>query len=247
MKPEETNFNIEANFAPGEAQKLLVIRFDNPAKDYDPERINIAGTIRTPSEFYNKRSDIIDPKKGYVEFSKEQRKITLILNSENKFFAKIEGKLKMSAFLNSLHINDGDHPYSLPGLRKTLKNKRMYFDDKATYKPLMLALQNYTATVEKTIQEWKEDTKQKATGVKIERKLSQAAEEFKFDFVLSVPIFEGGEKIKIPITVVVEPGETGVELFLEYDDLDEKIEDEIDRIFVEEAEHFKEFAIIEKD
>lgn len=246
MAQSAEDLHVKVDFAEGESKKTLVIRYDDPKKVYDKQKLTLSGTITTPSEFYQKRKENINPKKGHVTFSKNKRQIVLTVNAESHFKQVITGELKKHAFLNSLHIND-NVPYSIPGLRQTLKQKGMYFKDKQAYKALVLSLQNYNATVEKTISEWKETEGQKKTGVKIEKRLSETTTGMKFDFTLNLAIFEGGKKVDVPITVVIEPGDGQVELFLEYDDLDEKIEKEIEEIFESQMEIFNEFALIELD
>ena len=246
MQIDESKVNVSVEFAPGEKEKTLVVRYDEPAKNYDPEVVTLDGVIITPSEFVTKRGDLVNPDKSHVIFNRKQHEITLVVDADSRFKTTVKGKMELNPFLKSLHLNDPKNPFSMAGLTELIQFAKIHFKDRTKHKPLMYSLKNYKATVEKTVEEWNDRDKGEK-GSKVNKKLIEATEAVSLDFVLSVPIFVGGnKKIDIPVTVAKEPGETNVQLFLEYDEWEEVVENEIDEVFKDQMEFFQQFVIIEK-
>lgn len=241
----ENKFDFKAHFEPGEKEKVLVIRYDDPLKVHDPEKVVLEGVITTPSEFVTKRGDLVDPKKSYVEFSKKELSITLTVNEADKFKTIVKGKLVRNPFLNMLRINTSQ-PFGVAELRKALQFAPIHFKDRDRHKSLMFSLSNYKAKVEKTVEEFN-DRKEKTKGSSVKKSIVEVSQDFVFDFILFTPLFLGGPKVEIPITVAMEPGDGSVDLLLEYDDWEHVQEREIEAIFEQESKFFAAFAIVNKD
>lgn len=241
---QEENLNLKLEFAPGESQKLLVIRHDEPLPHREPTPVTIEGIITTPSEFLAKRGDQCDPKKCYVIFSKKGLSITFVVNESDHFKTRITGTLKLAPFLKGLKINS-DSGYTIKELAAALKFQRMHFKNKVDHKNLMFTLENFTAKVETVKGEANDHKGDKKKFVN--EKIVQFGESSNLDFVLLTQIFEGGPKVEVPIRVDMEPRDGDVNLFLMYDELEEDKESAVEEIFTTEMEKFKEFPVIEKD
>lgn len=242
MAQSEKELNL--NVTPIDGEQKVVIRHDEPIRIYDPTIVELEGTITAPSEFYMKRQEECVTNECHVTFSKKKTEIKLVVREKDHFKTTVIGKLIRSPFLKGLQINSNSG-YSIQGLREALKRARIHFADKPAHKALMVKLMNFTAKVETVVSE--HNDREGAKGITVDGKIKSAFEPNALDFVLSVPIFEGGRKIDIPITIEMEPKGGQVELFLVYDELEEVIEKEIDEIFADQAEIFKDIVIIQKD
>lgn len=241
---EENELNLTVNFPAGENVKTLIIRHDNPAKDYDPEILKIEGIITTPSEFLSKRNHLSPPDESHVIFSKKDQTITFVVNEKNKFKTTVIGKLKKHPFISSLKINK-DSGYTIKELGEVLRFQRMHFKHKEDHKNLVFKLQNFTAKVETTKTEANDHKGDKSSF--INEKIINFTEENAIEFTLLIPLFEGGPKVDIPIRTEIEARAGDVVIFLLYDELDEVIEKTINDLFTEEMEKFAAFPVIEKD
>lgn len=244
MADKDNKFDIQMHFAPGETEKILVIRHDEPKKVYEPSAVSLKGTIKTPSEFVTKRGDLVDPKVSHVTFDKDKLSITLVVKESEVHRTTVVGQLERNPFLNRLRINS-DSPWTIPALRKELKFAKIHFKDKTAHKQIIFGLNNYISRVEKTIEEFNNrETKTKGSSVK--KQLVEVSEGVNFDFTLFTPLFVGGPKVEIPLRIEKEPGDGQVELFIEYDEWEELQEKEINEVFSEQMDFFKQFAIVEK-
>lgn len=244
MSQTEQKLNITPVFSADCPVNTLVIRYDEALKVYDPVAVKLEGVITTPSEYVTKRGDLVDSLKSNVVFSRDALTIELTVNETDKFKTVIKGSLQDSPFLNSLRLNS-ESPFQIKELRALLKKSKIHFRDPDRYKALIIQMENYRSTVQTSYEQFNnKETKEK--GASIKKKISETSENFNFDFVLKTPIFVGGEPVEMPITVSIEPGDSFVELFLEYDDFELKREEEIDRVWKDQMDYFNSFVIVEK-
>jgi len=242
---KEENLNIKVDFAAGETEKLLVIRHDNPKKDPDPEVVTLSGIITSPSEFVRKRGELVYPKKSHVVFSRTDLKIELVVNEDSKFKSVIVGQMVDHPLLKALRINKAN-PFTIESLKKVIQYEKSNFKDPDRFRSIIFQLENFKVKVNTTVEKFNNrETKEKGASVK--KELSDATTDFNFNFTLYIPFFVGGNvKYDMPIEIGIEPGDSTVELYPEWDEYEKKREEAIDELWAQEMEYFKDFVIIEK-
>lgn len=79
--------------------------------DITPKKVNIAGNITAPAEFFTKRSGFHDLNKSFVVYSMNETYIMLVLDEENPYSKHIEGRLLVNPELSALQINNFEAGY----------------------------------------------------------------------------------------------------------------------------------------
>lgn len=245
----EKKYNFQLG-KPGEGEKEVVNRIyiteERPTPFHEEELIRLNGIITAPSEFHQKRRGQFQVGQSYVEFDKKNTTIKLVKDDKSYFQTIIEGKMTRHPFLKELRINSEDF-YTPETLRKVLRFNRQHFADPVVHKNLMKTLQNFKLKTEIDLEQTNDRMGTMGNSIQ-QRVLGFDAENQKLDFALNVPLFEGQDKIIIPLRVEIEPGANGsVKFFLLCDELEEIIEENVDLVFEEESKKFADFALIYKN
>ncbi len=240
MSDQKINITVENGI------KELVIR-EGSAPDIQLERgIAITGNILAPSEFYNKRKNIVDGLKDVTNVVYSKRNLEkLFINLEiNERFSdqktKIRGELKLSEDFKEFSINS-KKTFDLKELFNLLRFKKRYFLNPDEYVAVTLGLQNFSAGSSVQVEQ-KNDFKGNTT-----QSLKRNSElKMQLSFSLNIEIFEGMGKITFPVEINFEMADGRTIFWLESIDLPELIEKDVDKAFSTILSTFSDFPCIEQ-
>lgn len=195
MKKE--NIKIEVK----EGVQMLVIREDAPAIVHDKNVISVTGVIDSALRYIEKRLSRIDQLSAMIFINRDQLKISLIVDEENHYRATVSGSMKINPDFIKFKINTGESR-NTHELAEFIKMNRSFFDSRDAAMNLVTKLRNFTAKVEKELEN--------SINQKGDRKVlvSQVVESnIPESFSLSIPLIQGGKKEKIIVEVVVAPND----------------------------------------
>lgn len=240
---EDNHIKLHHTFGEGASKAEVTILHGEAANIYDPEQVVLNGIITAPSEYYTKRPDLCPPAQTHAKFSKEDRKITLVVNEKDKFQTIVTGSLKKNKFLKSLHINSTTS-YSIADLQKVLRYAKRFFNDPSKHLDLIVKLRNFTTKITSTTV--KSDDRAGNKVESFESRVTDFAQANDLGFTLKLPIFDGTDDVAIAISIEIDVINGSVALYLICDDLDEMEDSLVKAIFEEEKKVFEPFVIIEQ-
>lgn len=203
QKIDELKLNITTD------QKEVVLLVGQAEKVIKPLKVNINGTIESPSEYYIKRKEDIAKNNSHLEVNHSDKTIKMVIgeNIENNII--IVGTAKIHKDFLELGINS-EKTYSLASLAKAIKFKGVYFKDRDAHEKLITNLLNFTVKVE---QEFKNANDFKGSAAN--SKATEIKHAIPLDFVLNMPIILGQQAKEFPVEVCMDASNGSVELWLE--------------------------------
>lgn len=231
---ENLHLKIETN------NNEIVIRKGDALPLKEPKVINLSGIITTPADWVAKRVTTIEQLKTHVVADYTNRTITLTIDEENHYQIVIAGKLEIFPELSKLSIN-GNSTYDEKELLKKLNFFGRWFTDKSAHKELLSRLQSFKAKVNMTFTN-ADDFK----GTAAIEKLTKIEHEIPLEFVLSIPVFAGGEEKSFKVEICVSVRDGGISFWLESVELHEIISKVTDEIFEKELARLSDYAIVKK-
>ena len=238
----------EIKFFPDTTGTEIIYRTGDAPAIIDPEKIEITGDIKTVGTFLKSRYvgkmaaglQTVDPGKAVVFVNKEKLIISLVLDPENRFGAKVAGMLSRSTELAEFGINTGKI-FNRDAFIKLLKFNAIYFTDKTAHEKVLAAIRKHSSTV---TYNRNDDTDER--GNKDESFKRTVTTTIPPDFVLDMPIFKGfsTETFRVDVCIDVKAGQ--LEFWLESVMLHELMETAVDIIFNEELKPAAGLVIIYK-
>jgi len=224
-----------------EGQTELIIR-EGEALPLKEERIvNISGTIVAPAEYYNKRKDIINPKKCNVIYSYRDLFIKLTVNEDNHYASIIEGKAVLNPDLTKFGINS-TKTWTKTELKQFLKMNRAFFKDLDSNLKMVLNLEKFSASIQGQIDEHKDNRGNSKNNVEV-----KVDTNLDMNFTLQIPIFIGQETTSFQVEICFDVRDNGITIWLESPELQEAIIKQREVLIDKNIECFKaEFVLIEQ-
>lgn len=211
-----------------------------------PEKIIIAGDIKTVSSFLNIRKteghglQAVATDMAIVTVDKKALSIELQLDPENFYGPTITGKLELSDELVQFHINK-NKTFTKEELVKLIKFNKINFDEPTKHADLLLAFQKVSSTVNIRANESADDRGNKERAFVKDVTTSAPTE-----FILNIPIFKNQDAVRFRVEICLDVTEGSVRFWFESVELHELIQSVRDQIFAEELKSCEGFVIINK-
>lgn len=204
----------------GEGQKELVLLHGEAEKKFYPKKIELVDlTVGSVYEYLRQPHEEKLIAQSYVCFSYEKQLIKLVYGARVDNTDSIEGKVKINPDLNSLGINSGEKFTSF-ALADFIRMRRHFFEDKNVALLLEKSLRNFEAEVDKKINA-SEDKRANVRASLVQTVTTNIPKEFN----VLLPIFVGGEKVKVRVEVDI--CSTSLQCMLMSPDLKEIIDTEV--------------------
>lgn len=220
-----------------ETKELLIRQGDAP-KLYDPEQVNLTGTITAPADYAEKRKSKIEPLLCNVVADYSKKKIILTVNEDSKFKSVITGSLETFPELHEMCIN-GKKVFTHRELLELIKFKGSYFKNREQHTALITALKNFDAKVN---QEFANANDFK--GAQATKKVVDIKTNLGLEFVLAIPMFTGGETLSFLVDICVDVNNGGVVFWLESVELHDLQTKGIETEFSKQLTRLSDFIII---
>lgn len=244
VKEEVKKFIADHENTPHEEGKVLSIILGEAPAALDPikpNKVHLSGTIKAPSEFYNKRKHLHNKDACHVLYDVLGGSIIVVVNemfaSDNH---QITGKLSANPELAQFKINTGT-TFGPKDLQNVLKFNRVLFFNQDENAKICLALQNFKAKISTDITDVDDQRGDAERGVKI-----KIDHEIAESFTLKMPLFKGQPEETFKVDVWVEARSGGVSVWLESRELKELQQKRSKEIVEKELENFKDVVCIEQ-
>lgn len=187
------NEKLQINFGEGVIKAEVVIREVDHVNELPvkpPFPIFIVGTIDAPFEFLLKRGktqpEQVDPKNSQILVSREELKITLIINENDEYTrGAISGVASKHPMFEKFGINT-NKAWEPNELGQFFKMNRAYFPDKSENMKLVTDLKNFIAKVNTQIEKQKDDS-----GSFADNYSGVVTSNMPGKFKLKLPLFKG--------------------------------------------------------
>ncbi len=239
-----------------EATKELLIREGKAQELRDPRTIEIAGILRAPFEFLEKKisgtnaavmgsgldlsmtedSTIYNARRSTVLVDTQGGKLTLILNEKDHFSDKIIGVLKEAPEWQEFNINEDDKFMSLNDVIKLIKRNKFKFADAEKHGEFLQNLMTFNARVTTNIQQHRN-----ANGNSLDL-MQRTVDENKNapEFKLNVPIYEGYPKKVFSVQTCLDATSGSIRFYFESVELYELLDSEKEKAIADELAIFQE-------
>lgn len=226
--------------------KTLTIRHGQAPKLLDqekPNKLRHEGVISAPAKFYEKRKALHNPDKCHVIYDMLKGEIILVVDEDfENVNTHVVGKIIDNPDLTAFKINLGKSgARGIKELMEFLKFNRSFFADREQNMLIVGKLQNFKATVEKTIVD--ENNNRGNMNVSTMQKLEHDLAE---NFVLKMPIHKGGAPYAFKVDILCNMTDGGMHVWLESTELKEIQQTSTDQIMKNELIHFDKIVCIEK-
>lgn len=235
---------LKVNIATEGAETTLLIGKANTPKE--PTKLVVSGDFSAVSNYLKVKSksansfQAVSPERTIVICDKEKLTIELLTDPNDPDATEIRGKAEFSKELNTFGINEAKY-FTREQLIKLIRFNRRFFPNKEENANLLSAYQNFSASVNKNIQE--ESDLRGNRNNQFQKKVNTSLPE---NFVLEVPIFKGEKPVTFPVEICMEDYDAGMRFWFESVTLSEMIAEKTDELFDRELESCKEFAVIFK-
>ncbi|MEL6667954.1 MAG: hypothetical protein AAFP08_03235, partial [Bacteroidota bacterium] len=146
----------------------------------------------------------------------------------------VTGKLNPSSQVRSLGINNENQIYTAKTLGRKLKMNRALFADRDKSMEIITKLQKFKATVTQELE--KEDD---LSGNKLYHFEQKVQSQFKMEFALSTPIYQGLDKKTFKVQVRFDVTDGSVTYWLESPELKELQDKDRESIIANQVDRFK--------
>lgn len=225
-------------------QQHLEIRTGEAQVIRDPNKVVVRGDISTVATFLEKRNvdnaglQGLIKDKSVIYTDKSNRKITIDIDPENHFGAKVIGELELSDELKQFNINDKT-TFNREKLVKLIRFTKRHFDSAEVYLNILTSYTAFKASTSTDL-EVETDNRGNKKGL-IDKKVSSNLPEY---FALNIPIFKGQPKEKFMVEICLELTDAGAHFWFESPELEELIALRIDEIFDKQLEGAKELVVV---
>lgn len=210
-----------------------VIRHGDAARIREPRQLGYKGRLDTPQLWLEPKKAQYDPTHATVLINYTAGSVELKLDEKNELFDHVGGELADAPELAYFSINK-DKRYSLDELVTLLKRYRFFFPNKDQHQKTLIALQNFSAKVETTIEKVRSNNG--ASKDSLEREVHGI--EWEREFILSVPVFKGYAPESFRVEISVDATSAGVKFFLDSPELFELQTDLKYRLIADEIKYF---------
>ena len=231
----EETFNITTD----KDTKEIVIRKGEALPLREKNKVQISGSISAPRLFFEKRNADHESKWCHVLYSKNEQKIKLVVDEEDKLGKDVTGVLEMNTDFKDFGINSMKM-YTVQELMQFLKLRKFFFDDRDQNVTIVTNLQKFKASITTQIEQEKSNqgNQKKVLDIKVDSNIP-------LNFVLSMPIFKGFDNYKFAVEICYDVRDNSAILWLESVELAELMASETARIITEELKSFEAIVCIE--
>lgn len=235
---------LKINVATDHPETVLLIGKANTPKEL--LKLSVQGDFSAVSNYLKVKKQsassfqFVSPERTIVICDKENLTIELFTDPNDPDAAEIKGKAEFSKELQAFGINEAKY-FTREQLIKLIRFNRRFFPNKEENANLLGAYQNFTASVDKNIQEGS-DLRGNRNN-QFQKKVNTSLPE---NFLLEVPIFKGEKPVTFPVEICMEDYDAGMRFWFESVNLAELIAEKTDELFDRELESCKEFAVIFK-
>lgn len=227
MKTEEKALTVKEMIEKGIVE--LTILEGSAKTQYNPEAVEISGTITAPSIFVKNRDT--DIKTSHCLVSKSEGTMKLVVNEQdtcNKFTVK--GKVTFGKVFTELGINTGK-AYDPMNLSAKLRLKRSIFKSPAEHTKIVNLLRNIEAKIDQEISN--DDDLKGNRKVAFSQKVSSNIPD---SITLKLPLIEGDDDVEIGVNVLLQAdGVSNIKCYLESVDGAELIDNRLKTVIDEEV------------
>lgn len=226
-------------------QKNLEIRIGAALPLKEPKIVSISGDINTIKTYLDKRkgeaghsSQGVFKDRSIIYTDLFNRKITVDVDPENPYGAKIVGELLFTQELVDFCINTTTQ-FNRERLIKLLRFSKRFFKSPEVHLNILTAYQTFTAKA--TTQHENASTTRGDKTVFFDKKVSSSLPE---NFVLSMRIFKGQPVEDFMVEICLELTDAGAHFWFESPELEELIAIRTEEIFNEQLKEFSDDLII---
>lgn len=220
--------------------KEVVIRNGEAAKIHEPLILGVSGTIKSPAEFWAKRSSLYKAEECHIEFNKLKGEIKLILNEKDYFGGEVKGSIEINPELAEFGINK-EKMRTTKEMSQFLKMRKAFFSDADEAVKIIGNLQKYKAKVETQI-----DKMDSTRGDKKDNFEVKVDSDIDLNFTLKMPIYKGFKDFKFLVEICLDVRDKALTLWLESAELQQIITGTRDEIFSDELKNFESLVCIEQ-
>lgn len=203
MNTETTTFEVPGEYTirEGKAPELLPV--------LKPVPVKISGTIRSVTEFLERRKDQedqINQKRCHIIVNRENITILLIIHENDPYLkGEVKATLETHPKFEEFGINNGK-VWTPTQLGLFFKMNRAFFTDKAENMRLVTELMNFTATVSNSI-----ERSAKENGDKTDKFAQTVDSNLPKAFTLNIPLFKGkhSEQLEVETFAQINGREVG--------------------------------------
>lgn len=235
---------LKVNIATEGAETTLLIGKANTPKE--PTKLVVNGDFSSVSNYLKVKSksassfQFVSPERTIVICDKEKLTISLLTDPNDPDAAEVNGKAEFSKELIEFGVNQNKF-FTKEQLVKIIRYNRRFFPNKLENADLLAAYQNFTASVNKKIQDNSD-----LRGNHDNHFKKTVKTDLPENFVLEIPIFKGEKAVSFPVEICMEDYDSGIRFWFESVDLAELIATKTDEIFERELKSCEDFAIIFK-
>lgn len=237
---QELKLNITAE---GAETTILIGRANTPKQ---PNKLSVSGDFSAVSNYLEVKQrsansfQAVSPETTIVLCDKEKLTIELFTDPNDPNATEVRGKAEFSKELLEFGVNQNKF-FTKEQLVKIIRYNRRFFPNKLENADLLAAYQNFSASVNKNIQD-KSDLRGNRDS-QFQKTVNTSLPE---SFVLEIPIFKGEKSASFPVEICMEDYDSGIRFWFESVDLSELIATKTDEIFERELKSCENFAIIFK-
>jgi hypothetical protein len=219
-------------------QQEIVIRKGQALEAKAPKSINLSGTLQAPAQWLEGKLSVLDPVKCHIIIKKDEGSIKLAINDTDAYTTtEITGSLSRDKQLQLFAINT-ERRWTIQEFLKFIKTMRYYFADKAAHSALVESIQKWSVKIERVIVEHNDNKGN--SNFQLETKV-QAVDGLIQRFDLSIPLFQGYQKVKFTVEIGLDPKNTAVSIYLFSDELIELEIIQRESILNDELKKFDDF------
>lgn len=178
--------------------KELVIRHGEALQLKEPVKVAITGNIDALGRYLTKRKDELKEVNCFIEITRDENKMTLIVDEHSAYSDKITGALEISKEVKMFSLNTGEQ-YTSFELADFIRMNRSYFQKPDEATRLVMALRSFKAKVNQEI-ESSDDKRGNRDIVRRQAVESNLPESFKIE----IPIFKGLKKCVVEVEVDID-------------------------------------------
>lgn len=218
----------------------LTIRIGDAEKVEKPISVKLAGEIKSPAIFWNKRKHLYNPDNCHVLYDRNRGVIQLVINENAAINYQVNGNIEINPDLKQMNINS-TKIYGCKELMEHLKFNRVLFVDREENNKIVTALQLFKVKInnEKEISDTNRGTQKNVNNFQLEHSFQES-------FYLSMPIFKGGENKKFKVDICLTVSDGDVVYWLESRELKELESADKWQLLENEIKHFNELVVIEQ-
>jgi hypothetical protein len=228
----------------------LTVREGKALELMPPNKILLAGDIKTVASFISKRNDKlqletagyqwINPDRAIVEVDKEKMQIVLSVDPEDKYGPIVTGSLSFNPILEQFYINQ-NRTFNREELIKLIRFNKIWFNNADQHDTLLKSYQAFSATVNANIGKTS-DTRGNVSNAYNKTVETNVPTEFK----LNIPIFKGQDKRQFRVEIAIDSTDASTKFWFESIELNDIIQIESEAILNKELESCADYVIIWK-